>query len=162
MSAQLSRWVAVYSRHFVASRINAPAVVFTLDHFVTTQRTIGWTKSLRDPGPFRNNPENNRVDQIVTRPKTLLYYSFVLFLTSAFLLRGRYRRTDRPRRNGNNTPHLVLHIATWPNLLPTWLGSRVVSVLDSGVVGPGFKSQPRRRQVTVLGKLFTSIVLLFT
>jgi len=113
-------------------------------------------------GPFRNNPENNRVDQIVTRPKTLLYYSFVLFLTSAFLLRGRYRRTDRPRRNGNNTPHLVLHIATWPNLLPTWLGSRVVSVLDSGVVGPGFKSQPRRRQVTVLGKLFTSIVLLFT
>ena len=50
MSAQLSRCVAVYSRHFVASRINAPAivvaVVFTLDHFVTTQRTMGWTKSL--------------------------------------------------------------------------------------------------------------------
>jgi len=49
MSAQLSRCVAVgytlYSRHFVASRINAPcvmvAVVFTLDHFVTTQRTMG-------------------------------------------------------------------------------------------------------------------------
>jgi len=54
MSAQLSRCVAVYSRHFVASRINAPAavvvVVFTLDHFVTTQRTMGWTKSLLDPG----------------------------------------------------------------------------------------------------------------
>jgi len=37
MSAQLSRCVAVYSQHFVASRINAPAVVaasvFTLDHF---------------------------------------------------------------------------------------------------------------------------------
>ena len=52
MSAQLSRCVAVYSRHFVASRINAPAVVvavvFTLDHFVTTQRTMGWTKSLLD------------------------------------------------------------------------------------------------------------------
>ena len=52
MSAQLSRCVAVYSRHFVASRINAPAVVvvvavvFTLDHYVTTQRTMGWTKSL--------------------------------------------------------------------------------------------------------------------
>ena len=48
MSAQLSRCVAVYSRHFVASRINAGpavvvAVVFTLDHIVTTQRTIGWT-----------------------------------------------------------------------------------------------------------------------
>ena len=37
------------------------------------------------------------------------------------------------------------------------LGSRVVSVLDSGTEGPGFniKSQPRRRRVTVLGKLQT-------
>ena len=39
------------------------------------------------------------------------------------------------------------------------LSSRVVSVLDSGAEGPGFKSQPR---VTVLGKLFTPIVPLFT
>jgi len=31
----------------------------------------------------------------------------------------------------------------------------VVSVLDSGAEGPGFKSQPRRCRVTVLGKLFT-------
>ena len=42
--------VAVYSQHFVASRINAPAAVvaavFTLDHIVTTQTTMGWTKSL--------------------------------------------------------------------------------------------------------------------
>jgi len=38
-----------------------------------------------------------------------------------------------------------------------WLGSRVVSVLDSGAVGPGFKSQPRRCRLTVLGKLFTLI-----
>jgi len=36
--------------------------------------------------------------------------------------------------------------------------SRVVSVLDSGAEGPGFKSQPRRCWVTVLGKLFTPIV----
>jgi len=43
-----------------------------------------------------------------------------------------------------------------------WLGSRVVSVLDSGAVGPRFKSQPRRCRVTVLGKLFTPIVPLFT
>jgi len=40
-----------------------------------------------------------------------------------------------------------------------WLGSRVVSMLDSGAEGPGFKSQPRRYRVTVLGKLFTPIVL---
>ena len=43
-----------------------------------------------------------------------------------------------------------------------WLGSRVVSVLDSGAEGPGFKSQARRCRVTVLGKLFTPIVPLFT
>jgi len=42
-----------------------------------------------------------------------------------------------------------------------WLGSRVVSVLDSGAKGPGFKSQPRRCRV-VLGILFTLIVPLFT
>jgi len=43
-----------------------------------------------------------------------------------------------------------------------WLGSRVVSVLDSGAEGSGFKSLSRRCRVTVLGKLFTSIVPLFT
>ena len=43
-----------------------------------------------------------------------------------------------------------------------WLGSRVVSVLDSGAEGPGFKSQSRRCRVTVLGKLFTPIVPLLT
>jgi len=41
-----------------------------------------------------------------------------------------------------------------------WLGSRVVSVLDSGAERPGFKSQSRRCRVTVLGKLFTPIVSL--
>jgi len=39
-----------------------------------------------------------------------------------------------------------------------WLGSRVVSVLDSGAEGPGFKSQPRCCLVKVLSKLFTPIV----
>jgi len=43
-----------------------------------------------------------------------------------------------------------------------WLGSLVVSVLDSGAVGSGFKWQPRCCRVTVLGKLFTPIVPLFT
>ena len=40
-----------------------------------------------------------------------------------------------------------------------WLGSRVVSVLDSGAEGPGFKSQSRRCRVTVLGKLFNPLCL---
>jgi len=43
-----------------------------------------------------------------------------------------------------------------------WLSSRVVSVLDSGTEGPGFKSQPRHFRVTVLFKLFAPIVPLFT
>jgi len=43
-----------------------------------------------------------------------------------------------------------------------WLGSRVVSVLDSGAERPGFKSRSRRCRVTVLGKLFTPVVPLFT
>ena len=47
-------------------------------------------------------------------------------------------------------------------LVVGWLGSRVVSVLDSGAVGPGFKSQPRRCQMTVLGTLLTPVVPLFT
>ena len=43
-----------------------------------------------------------------------------------------------------------------------WLSSRVVTVLDSGAEGPRFKSQLWRCRVTVLGKLFTPIVPLFT
>jgi len=43
-----------------------------------------------------------------------------------------------------------------------WLGSWVVSMLDSGAEGTGFKSQSRRFRVTVLGKLFIPIVPLFT
>jgi len=42
------------------------------------------------------------------------------------------------------------------------LGSRVVNVLDSGAEGPGFKSQSWRCRVTILGKLLTPIVSLFT
>ena len=57
----------------------------------------------------------------------------------------------------------VTHLHLIDCCLPSgWLGSRVVSVLDSGAVGPGFKSQPQRCRVAVLGKLFTPIVLLFT
>ena len=54
MSARLSRCVAVYSRHFVASRINA--------------RPRRRRRRRVYSGPFHDNPENNGVDQIVTRP----------------------------------------------------------------------------------------------
>ena len=45
--------------------------------------------------------------------------------------------------SANRYLHVHLHLG--------WLGSRVVSVLDSGAEGPGFKSQPRRCRVTFLG-----------
>jgi len=46
---------------------------------------------------------------------------------------------------------------------PGWLGSRVVSALDSGAEGPGSnRSRDAARWVTVLRKLFTPIVPLFT
>jgi len=47
-------------------------------------------------------------------------------------------------------------------MLTTRLGSPVVNMPDSGAEGPGFKSQSRRCRVTVLGKLFTPVVPLFT
>ena len=57
---------------------------------------------------------------------------------------------------------LLVIIWTSLDIFCGWLGSRVVSVLDSGAEGPGFKSQSRRCRATVLGKLFTPIVPLFT
>jgi len=55
------------------------------------------------------------------------------------------------------------HYCSNMSVLPMgWLCSRVVSVLDSCVEGPGFKMQSRRCRVTVLGKLFTPIVPLST
>ena len=57
---------------------------------------------------------------------------------------------------------LTTHQRPTVTLATRWLGSRVVSVLDSGADGPGFKSQPRHCRVTILGKLFTPIMPLFT
>ena len=62
--------------------------------------------------------------------------------------------TDRARKSvDQHRSEFTVH-----HSLRGWLGSRVVSVLDSGAEGPGSKSQPRRCRVTVLGKLFTPIV----
>ena len=49
-----------------------------------------------------------------------------------------------------------------PAVSKWWLDSWVVSVRDSGTEGPRFKSQLQCCPVTVLGKLFTPIVPLFT
>jgi len=69
------------------------------------------------------------------------------------------RRTQEP-----DLHNILRQSFDYPTIpaMPKWLGSRVVSVLNLGAEGPGFKSQPRRCRVTVLGKLFTPIVPLFT
>ena len=63
----------------------------------------------------------------------------------------------REHISGSSRPIFTVFYACYQ-----WLGSRVVSVLDLGAEGPGFKSQSRRCRLTVLGKLFTPIVRLFT
>ena len=84
---------------------------------------------------------------------------------------ARTPRRCRPRETVPPSPHTDTrthtHTHTHTSVMFTYdvqrrLGSRVVSVLDSGAEGPGFKSQPRRCRVTLLGKLFTPIVALFT
>jgi len=52
-----------------------------------------------------------------------------------------------------------LYRSIYQILLPGWLGSRVVSVLNSVAEQPGFKSQSRRCRVTVFGKVFTPLCL---
>jgi len=74
---------------------------------------------------------------------------------------------EHVQTNGNRRPRtqycLRQRAVRKLELLNTgWPGSRVVSVLDSGAEGSGFKLQSRRCRVTVLGKLFTPIVPLFT
>jgi len=57
----------------------------------------------------------------------------------------------------NNTKQIFIHSFIHSYNI-WWLGSRVVSVLDSGAVGPGFRLQTRRCLATVLDELFTPIV----
>jgi len=73
---------------------------------------------------------------------TQLQLTFLLF----FVFRSRIRRQHRYKGGS------VAEVAQY----------RVVSMLDSGAAGPRLKSQSRHCRVTVLGKLFTPIVPLFT
>ena len=56
-----------------------------------------------------------------------------------------------PTGNNNNNKFICIVLGSW-----------VVSMLDSGAEWPGFKSQSQRCRVTVLAKLVTPIVPLFT
>ena len=70
-----------------------------------------------------------------------------------------YGSTDKMSRKFFCITHTAIYLRIYTL---GWLGSRVVSVLDSGAEGTRFKLQSRHCRVTVLGKLFTPIVPLFT
>ena len=74
----------------------------------------------------------------------------------------RVETTRIPRAQGYHFNMLMIVEFRRQQVASGCLGSRVVSVLDSGAEGPGFKSQSRRCRVTVLGKPFTPIVPVFT
>jgi len=80
---------------------------------------------------------------------------------------GRYRALAYVCKGSDILPVLVCLelVGDWATLevvLAGWLDRRVVSVLDSCAEGPGFKLQLKCCRVTVLGKLFTPIVPLFS
>jgi len=79
------------------------------------------------------------------------------YLRGTFLVRGSESVAGKQLHGSAQLVLLWCHY-----IAAQWLSSRVVSVLDSGAEGPWFKSQPRCCRVTVLGKLFTPIVPLFT
>jgi len=65
-----------------------------------------------------------------------------------------------PIQRAKMTPQHSVQMFKYQRHTNGWLSSRVVNMLDSGT--EGFKSQPPRCRVTVLGKLFTPTVPLFT
>jgi len=95
---------------------------------------------------------------------TYMYINIIKYLTSttpfknlkpAFLINKQVSRA-------HNCATRVVELGFLAYVFKKWLGSRVAIVLDSGAEGVGFKSQPRRLRVTVLSKLFTSLVVVET
>ena len=67
------------------------------------------------------------------------------------------RKNHKRLKRDKNVPRLWMK-----SNLTSFLLNRQEVKLDSGAERPGFKSQSRRCRITVLGKLFTPIVPLFT
>ena len=82
--------------------------------------------------------------------------------TTGFLLMAAVRHLGFAIHVAWDRPRIGLTFGgLYRRAMRSWI-ELMVSVLDSGAEGPGFKSQLRRCRVTVLGKLFTPIVPLFT
>ena len=134
---------------------------------------INWHRcgtELRHCHPVYNQPMASGVCDSETRRPTVTTYRYMLSNVpsrSHSSSRCSSIAVPAPQHTANAVISKLLLTATagcynWHYSHPRWLGSRVVSVLDSGAEGPGFKSQSRRCRVTVLGKLHTPFVPLFT
>jgi len=88
---------------------------------------------------------------------------FVLRRHDERRLSCRYRHYTNSDTSTITTNHyMYFFINVWQYILHPVAEWLVASVLDSGAEGPGFKSHSRRCRITVLGKLFTPTVPLFT
>ena len=165
------------------------AVAFAINTAVCGETNLGRlaphsdalaTRSLRPATPCSVADSGNIRTSVVSRQKAcggmeeackeVINITLTQFLTLGGQLTPLTARLSHRRRiavNLEQTHSAVRRELHYLNLLCIccrlgWLGSRVVGVLDSGAEGPAFKSQPQLCPVTVLGKLFTSIVPLFT
>ena len=132
---------------------------------------INWHRcgtELRHCHPVYNQPMASGVCDSETRRPTVTTYRYMLSnVPSRSHSSSRCSSIAVPAPQHTAVISKLLLTATagcynWHYSHPPWLGSRVVSMLDSGAEGPGFKSQTRRCRVTVLGKLHTPFVPLFT
>ena len=93
-------------------------------------------------------PKITEIGQLSTIVKDIVVGWMVYFFTTQCIMvidsSSRFFR--------GNTYYFSKHLVMW----------LVISVLDSCEEGSGFRLQPRRCRVTILGKLFTPIVPLLT
>jgi len=96
----------------------------------------------------------------VQRTALLVWAAHLLAMIREVAPLGCSTSADRSSETGWNDAGDATPPRSPRSLLLYSIGSsvaRVVSVLDSGAEGLGFKSQSRRCQITVLGKLFTPV-----
>ena len=143
-------------------KYNAFSPIYWMGRNITTTATIlrplyrstciSWHLQLRTGGfcwckVLCLHALGNGNQRIWIRDKTLEFFSTVLSTLSPYLQEMQGRSINIPGNYCQFTSRL---------------GSRVVSALDSGTEGSGFKSQRRCCRVTVLGKLLIPTVPLFT
>ena len=113
---------------------------------------MGFWDAVASAGPYAGQAAPRCREITTPTPHHSIFTGQMLFLTP---------NQQCQSTEGSAASVTIGHILMQKQCLQGWLGSRLVSVLDSGTVVLGFKSQSRCCPVAVLGKLFTPIVPLF-